>query len=181
MKKVALVIGHSERSQGASNHNGMTEYKFNERLALLIAGKMCEYTELQPLIIYRNCSYYEFPAKINSLNPDAVVSLHANAHDKNTSGNETLIHHNSQIAFRLAYSINRKIYSVLRMRNRGIKHIHKGERGYHILSETKAPCCILESFFIDSDNDLKNALNNFEDLADAIILGCIEFFSGKTS
>ncbi len=73
--KIALVIGHSEKKQGAVDpRTGITEYQFNNSIAPRIAEQIPEVE-----LVYRTTSYSKLPKEINAGNYDLVISMHCNA------------------------------------------------------------------------------------------------------
>ena len=180
--KVALVIGHSEDSQGAMNKKyNMTEFKFNEKLVDDIFNEIQEhYTNIIPIKVYRE-SYNELPNQINSLETDFILSFHCNAFDKKTSGFECLYYHTSKKSLEMCevikYNFNLYVneydgnkYDDL-IPIRGPKPKTSEDRGGYLLKNTNAPCVIIESFFIDNDNDLYFFQNekNYNNLVDSYV------------
>lgn len=184
MKKIALIIGHSETSQGAVNSNsGMTEFLFNEPLAHLVATKLIT-AGYEPLVIYRGESYSSLPGDVNKTGADIAVSLHCNAFNKESNGTETLYFKGSQKGFLLASCIQEQIVKCLGLKDRGIKpckykYVGKaGDRGGYLLEKTAMPCVIVELFFIDSDTSLELASLKIDELAQAYTKGIQNFIKG---
>lgn len=184
MKKVAIIIGHSEESQGAANRNsGMTEFLFNEPLAHLIATKLIT-AGYEPLVIYRGESYSSLPGDVNKTGADIAVSLHCNAFNNDPNGTETLYFKDSQKGFLLASCVQEQIVKCLGLKDRGIKpckykYVGKaGDRGGYLLEKTSMPCVIVEPFFIDSDTSLELASLKIDELAQAYTKGIQNFIKG---
>jgi len=164
MKKCALVIGHKKASPGAVNPtSGTTEFVFNEKLAMDIE-EQAKGVYIQR--VYRR-TQLSLPGDINDFDPDFVVSLHCNAHDRTASGSEVLYHHRSVKGREIAEILLAQLVAALGLRSRGIKPKTAEDRGGFLLKETKAPCIIAEPFFIDNDNDLEAALSNRDALVKA--------------
>jgi len=171
---VAIVVGHSERSQGASNVNGLTEFEFNQRLACCIKSRGIRGADVID-VVFRD-TYRALPDDINALNPDAIVSLHCNAFNTRVSGTETLYYHSSRSGRRLAELLQVEVATTLELPNRGVKPVDSEGRGGYLLKYTNAPCVIAEPFFIDNPDDLKTAIERFYALASAYcraIEGCL--------
>ena len=159
--KIAIVIGHSIRHPGAVNkHSGVTEYEYNEQLATIIKT----ISRLDIEIIYRH-SYVGLPKKINKKNPDYIISLHCNAYNTKASGTETLYYYKSKKGKILAERMQSAMLDALFLTDRGIKAKTTDDRGGYLLKYTKAPCVILEPFFIDNDSDYTRGMNLIEELA----------------
>ena len=161
MKKCALVIGHKKSSPGASNEMGLTEFAFNEKLAMEIED---EVNDVVTQRIYRR-TYNTLPSDINEFNPDFIISLHCNAFNKTASGTEVLYYHRSTKGKLMAEILNEKLLEALGLNNRGIKPKSAEDRGGYLLKSTLAPCVIAEPFFIDNNSDLKVVI----DKRDALI------------
>lgn len=182
MKKIAVIIGHNENSPGAINKsNNVSEFEFNEPLAFAVARKL-EDDGYSALVVYRDTSYSELPAKVNSTGADIAVSLHCNAFNSGANGTETLYYHTSKNGKRLASLIQDEIVDCLMLPDRGTKArkgAHKGsagDRGGHLLKNTVMPCVIVEPFFIDCDSSLLLAITKIDELSEAYSCGIQAYF-----
>ncbi|MFL7036505.1 N-acetylmuramoyl-L-alanine amidase [Vibrio lentus] len=179
--KIALIVGHEEKKQGASNRNGVTEYDYNSRLAKLAAALLV--TEgYEPFIVYRDgTTYSKLPERVNKTGADVAISLHCNAFNGQASGSETLHYVNSPSGERLAEHIQKKVVGVMELPDRGlrpvdVKHVgRKGDRGGHLCKRTSMPTVIVETFFIDNDSDLQRGEERLILLAAAIAQGAIDY------
>ncbi len=171
MKLCALVIGHKKSSPGAVNQtSGVTEFSFNEKLAMDIEHKFAENNEIIIQRIYRR-TYQALPEDINALAPDFIISLHCNAFNTKATGTEVLYYHRSKIGKKMADILNTEINRVLGLKDRGIKSKSSEDRGGYLLRHTIAPCVIVEPFFIDNDNDFKAAIQHRDRLVSAYAKG----------
>jgi len=169
---IALVIGHSEEKQGAWNStHRLSEFQFNSTLARLIK-LFWRRKDLE--LIYRDCPYGELPDKINQLGPRAIISMHCNTFDGRTSGTETLYYHTSTAGMASAEIMQRHLVSALMLPDRGTKPRKEKDRGGHLLRHTKAPCIIVEPFFIDNDREYEIVRDNL----DGLVRGYIEGIAG---
>jgi len=177
MKKVALVVGHSKRNQGASNGKlHTTEYAYNEDLALMIAEKL-EQLSIEPLIVYRETNYKNLPKEINDKNPDIIISLHCNAYNKRATGSEVLYYYSSKKSSDLAEMLQENIVYSLGLSDRGTKAKSAEDRGGYLLRYTNAPCVIAEPFFIDNTKDLAVGIERKLFLVNSYVLSIQEYFS----
>jgi N-acetylmuramoyl-L-alanine amidase len=156
---VALVVGHSEKSQGARNTSyDVSEYAYNNNIAWQIAKEWSNYNLADNIqIIHRESGYKELPNQINELGPDLVVSLHCNAFDTTANGCEMLYYHKSTKGKEIARIFQNKIVQFLDNKDRGIKPRSSEDRGGYLLRYTHAPCIICEPFFIDNDEEWERA------------------------
>ena len=161
-KLCALVVGHTRGSQGAVNKStGLTEFDFNNGMAVRVKLKS-EAVKIE--IVYRD-TYKGLPSKINSTNPDFIVSLHCNAFNEKASGTEVLYYHKSSAGRRMADIFGGNLIDFLGLQNRGSKSKTSEDRGGYLLRYTNAPCIIVEPFFIDNDHDLSIAQYDLDGLA----------------
>lgn len=162
-KHCVLIIGHKKDSPGAVNKkSGTSEFEFNEKLVSIIEKKV-KNTKTQR--VHRR-TYETLPADLNVINPDFVVSMHCNYSDGRDSGTAVLYYHKSEKGRELAEILLKHLVDFLKLPNRGIKPKTVEDKGGYLLCYTKAPCIIAESFFIDNDEDLSRAMENFDGLAE---------------
>jgi N-acetylmuramoyl-L-alanine amidase len=174
-KHCVLVIGHKKDSPGAVNKKtGMSEFEFNEKLAVLIEKKV-KNTRIQKF--FRR-AYERLPGEINSINPDFVVGLHCNDSINEKSGTEVLHHYTSESSRMLAEILQAHLVEYLKLTDRGIQAKTVEDEGGYLMRYTKAPCIIAKPFFIDNDNDLSLAMKNLEGFAEAYA-GALDEFSKK--
>lgn len=167
MQKIALVIGHTEKNPGAMNVIcGVSEFEFNRKLVTSIVAIIDDRCEVK--IVYRE-RYSDLPEKINAWNPDFVICFHANAFNKKSSGTETLYYRKSKKGKGMATILQDNIVKVLGLKDRGVKGKSSEERGGYVLRGTKAPCILLEPFFIDNDDDYKTAVSKYPELVNACV------------
>jgi N-acetylmuramoyl-L-alanine amidase len=158
--KIALVIGHTKNSPGACNNNYQTcEFPFNEKLVKDLADRVANKHDIE--IVYRD-TYSGLPDKINALYPKFIVSFHCNAFNKRATGTETLYYHSSTKGKAIAEIFQKNLVSTLGLSDRGIKPKSAEDRGGYVLRYTKAPCVLLEPFFIDNDSDYLNVMMKYE-------------------
>jgi N-acetylmuramoyl-L-alanine amidase len=163
--RVALVVGHSLTSKGACNKNAsLCEFDYNSRIVTKLHDSLINTIDV--VTIYRD-EYSKLPDDINNHNPDLILSFHCNAFNEEVSGTEILYYHKSKLGKVLAFDLQQKIANTLNLPNRGVKACCIEDRGGYLLKYTKAPCLIIEPFFIDNDKDLKCALDNEEKLIDS--------------
>lgn len=159
--RVAIVIGHSETSKGARNSSyDVSEFDFNQKLAHDIEhnyGNLFNFHEDEIVVVYRENGYKNLPHEINELNPDLIVSLHCNAFNTEASGCEMLYYHKSEKSKEVARLFQNHLVQRLDNKDRGTKSRTTEDRGGYLLRYTKAPCIIVEPFFIDNDEDFLRA------------------------
>ncbi len=168
-KLCALVIGHKKTSPGAVNlSQGLTEFSYNEQLALEIESALQNQTDVRIQKIYRR-TYSTLPDDINTLNPDFIICMHCNAFNTQATGTEVLFYHRSKKGKKLAKILNTAFIDALGLTKRGIKAKTSEDRGGYLLKETQAPCLIAEPFFIDNNSDLEVAQTHRAQLVNAYV------------
>lgn len=167
--RVAVVVGHEPTRPGACNRaSNLCEFEFNEFIADTMLKSPMEGIEL--LKVHRHPGTYSaLPEKVNALNPDLVLSLHANGYDGDASGTEMLYAEGSKDGQAFAELLQNRVLLALSLPDRGAKSRVRSDRGGTILFGTKAPAVIAEPFFIDNDKDLATANANIGGLVSAYL------------
>lgn len=183
--KIAIVIGHSERNQGAVNDTyNVSEYAFNKPLAFMIGTALANAGHT-PVVVYRESSYSKLPSEVNNTGASLAISLHCNAFDDDPHGSEVLYYTKSTKGKDLAKSIQTEVVKCLGLKDRGLRqcdydHVGKaGDRGGYLLKYTSMPCVIVEPFFLDANSSLELAKAKKPELAQAIADGIINYIKGK--
>jgi N-acetylmuramoyl-L-alanine amidase len=177
--KVAIVIGHSEGIQGASNSvSGHTEWEVNSKLAIDVKHTFDTFKEtlgIEAQLFYRDDlgvgAMLRLVNRVNQSESDLCISLHLNAFNREAHGCETLYWGTSMTGLTVASVMQEEVCKVLGNANRGVKPKRIRSRGAYILRKTHMPCVILEPFFIDNLDELANGLEKMEDLGSAIVEG----------
>jgi len=174
MKKAAIIVGHSPQDGGAYNKNiKINEFEYNNRVAKFIKA-FAKDVEIE--IVYREATYSGLPSLVNATNSDLNISLHCNAYDTTASGFE-ILSSGSKKSLEFAKLFETNVYYDIfdSIPLRGIKIRAANQRGGRILHKTKAPCILVEPFFIDNDSDLELGLDEIENYARRIV-GAIEIY-----
>lgn len=152
--KVVLIVGHSEKKQGAySPFLDITEFKYNYKVANKVMEKADMGGEVDIKIIERT-SYNLLPLLVNSEMPSFIVSLHCNSYkNEEASGTEVLYHRSSIRSAALAKLFQKELVNGLGLKDRGVKPVYNGDRGDFILRKTIAPAILVEPGFFSNKND----------------------------
>lgn len=168
MKRIiALSIGHGPRiDKGAVSKDGtMSELEWNTELVQLMKPRF-QHSDIQVHIINRRMENVPPVNLINATNADIAVEFHLNASNGEGTGTEMIHYPKSVRGMALASALQKAAVRVLELRDRGIKEPWLG-RGVQLLRDTKMPCVIAESFFIDNPTDLQRGSARKLDLAQA--------------
>jgi N-acetylmuramoyl-L-alanine amidase len=173
-----LDIGHSPTDQGAEGkHEGtkIKEYSFNKGIAERVEQLV---KNARIITISRHPEgLTNLPAKTNALNPNFVISLHANGDDGSGTarGTEVLHFESSAQGKKLAGILQKHFLAALGLRDRGLKARTAADRGGSQLVNTRAPIVIGEPFFITNTEDLAVAMSRKEELAAAYAAAIDEY------
>lgn len=161
IKKLAIVVGHNSRSQGAVRQDtGETEFSWNSRLAAMIDDISTQYAGLTVRVFFRNGSLGGYSREISDVyartdewGADATCELHFNSHhNPNATGTETLSS-GSRLSLKYADALQDEMLVALGLRDRGRKIVRTG-RGSASLISGRAPAALIEPFFGSSNKGL---------------------------
>lgn len=158
---VAIVVGHSSKSQGAVSVDRTTEFAYNEPIALALVDRLrCR--GVQGVVVYRGLpnDYTNLPFKINDTKARIGVELHFNS-VANTAvqGAEMLHWHTSPKSRRLASLLLDETIPALGVKSRGLVAIKSTkDRGGCALYYTKMPFVMVEPFFGSNADDWRKAV-----------------------
>lgn len=154
MNKIAFVVGHDHKEQGAfSKHLNRTEFLYHLGVA-----------DYLPFDVYwRNPNINGYKSKmqdlakqINGKGYTAVVELHFNSATPTANGCEALFFGGSVIGKKWAQTFVEKTVKEYGTRNRGVLAVtNDKQRGYWFLKLIDAPAIILEPFFGSNPESLK--------------------------
>lgn len=180
---VAICVGHSRIGDfGAESVEGVTEWDYN----VIVAEALREALDAKRIAAtivneYPRKSYSEamdwLSRHIRSLKCDCAVELHFNAAAPMANGFEYLHLDGSLRGAALAKAIcdahERKMSD--KQKNRGVKNIVRGERGYEFLRLVLPPAVICEPFFGTNQKEWALFDRQWDELADIYAEG-IEHF-----
>ena len=103
---------------------------------------------------------------------DVFVSIHCNAANTEAQGTETFSYYNSGEGGRLAECIQRQIVDALPVVDRGEK-----TAGFYVIRWTACPAVLVETAFIDNDEDAALLVERADDFARAIARGVTDYLA----
>lgn len=169
--KIAIVIGHNARAQGAVRvTDGRTEFDWNGDLA-----EMIEAIHPESVRVFHRVAGGGYTAQINRVyqavdawGADVSLELHFNAASAAAQGCETLSSGTAG-SLALANAVQNAIVADLPVRDRGIKLRPRGQgRGWQSLWAGRAPAALLEPYFGSNAAECHMADDYKEVLAEAI-------------
>ena len=175
MAKIAIDAGHGGADPGAV-YQGRQEKDDNLKLALAVGERL----QNSGLDVYytRTEDIYQTPYQkamaANESGADFLVSLHRNSSEypNQYTGVETLIYDKNGEKAEIAEDINEELENI-GFRNNGVKI----RPGRVILRRSKMPAVLVESGFINSEEDNRLFDEEFERIADAIADAILKNFS----
>ena len=155
--RIMILPGHSSWDTGAVNYAiEQTEHRIVTDVAKKLFGRE-DLNQHDIVFKKRNKSYSELPNEINSWNPELVIELHLNsASDHKVQGTEVLIAKGSVKGRLYGQKILDSLIAEYGFKNRGVKEIARTDRGATLLYRTKAPCVIVEAYFLSGVTDEQN-------------------------
>lgn len=179
--KVYLNAGHDrEYDSGAVNsEKGLRECDVAARIAdrvqeyLETAG--CEVRSLQSdNLCGWDCHRADRPVAVvgdaNEWEADVFVSIHCNAYDGNAHGSEVECYGGGN-GEELAERINKQIVNSIDVTDRGVRYMPQ----LMVLKHTDMPAVLVETAFIDNDNDADLLVDKEDDFARAIARGITDY------
>ena len=183
--RLALVIGHTKKQQGATGANPMSlsEYEYNSDLATLIKafGEQhgCEVEIFRRDRVGIRGAYKQ----VSTWGPHATIELHFNAYNTRVTGTETLYSDSEDDQNvqekQLAEIIQKNMCGVFHRQGRGDRGLKdrprtKAERGwYNVNQATNYASILIEPFFGDNKRDATLAIRLKQELAESLICGFV--------
>lgn len=164
--RIMILPGHSHWDSGATNDKlGRTEHSIVSAVAQKLF-EMENFNQHDVIFKNRNKSYAALPVEINSWGPELVIELHLNAaSNPDVQGTEVLIAKGSVGGRKYGKLILDELLKEYGFKNRGVKEIDKLDRGGTLLYKTKAPCVIVEAYFLSAidgeNNNLQFLVNKY--------------------
>ena len=163
MNKVALIIGHNDRSRGAYSPILLSEFKYWKRIAEKIKGEIPEIID-----VYErkpNKAYVpemnEVLKELNKNDYNFCLELHFNSSlNRNANGCECLVYWKNEKAKKLATNFMARLQNIFGSKIRGIHGIIEIQdsktRGGYGICNSKDTYILVEPFFgSNQDESLK--------------------------
>lgn len=178
--KIAIVVGHNARRQGAVSIDGTSEFKYNSQLAELIEDHDPDAVKVffrtfgggYSRQIDRVC------AAVDAWNADCLVALHFNGFARASPSGTLTLSSGSPKSLELAGHVHPNMVSVMGLRDRGVEVRRRHQRGGRILWNCRAPAILVEPFFGSNPEDWRRAQSRMDYLAEAIYRGARDFCKG---
>ena len=182
--KLAVVVGHNVRSQGAVRRDtGETEFSYNSRLADMIVNSGKDVgIDVNIFIRTAGLGYTREIRKVykevDAWGADLSMELHFNSAAATSAGGTETLSSGSKNSLIFAEEIQEQLLQAMGRINRGIKvrNSRTKGRGYMSLVAGRAPAVIVEPFFGSNAADLKatDQESEMEEIARALIFATID-------
>ena len=180
--KVFINPGHMPDVEPGACGNGMEEavqtLKMGKMLEKFLVNAGIEVVLLQSdNLAGESPDYPNIVRTANESGADLFVSIHCNAATGDARGTETLVFDINSDAAKLAKCINDQIVTTMQAKDpkfpdRGVK---EDVRGLAVLRLTDMPAVLVETAFIDNEDDAKLLANYAEDFAACIARGVTDY------
>ncbi len=181
MAKVYINPGHDlDYDSGAVNPNsGMREcdvaFKIGNLVKQYLEAVGYECRLLQSDNLYYDSEYADRPVPVcvdaNDWNADIFVSIHCNAFNGSARGTEVECYDSDSDGGTLAQCIQRQIVGALGTVDRGVRE----RPDLIVLKHTDMPAVLVETAFIDNDDDAALLVDKEDDFARAIARGVTDY------
>lgn len=179
--RVYINPGHDlDYDSGAVNPNsGLRECdvaaKIGEKVKAYLEAAGCECRLLQSDNLFYDSQYDDRRIPVcddaNNWGADAFVSIHCNAANGQAQGTEVECYSHMSNGGNLAQCIQNQIVGALGTVNRGVKEMP----GLIVLRHTDMPAVLVETAFIDNDDDAALLTDKWDDFACAIARGVTDY------
>lgn len=168
MKRVILLSGHNFEKKGCYNRKlDVSEFDVaTEVIAEVFSRERLKHVDL---VLKARNDFSNLVKEVNSLNGDLLISMHFNAYNGKAQGTETLIALSSKTGAKYAPKIQEILVKHLGLNDRGINPTSAYGRGGSILNKTKPVAFLLEPFFLDEVENLKELEEYKNATADAVL------------
>lgn len=180
MKKIGIMVGHSDLHKGArmaKPYQYVQEYEYNTVLAAMVAARF-NATKVVNKVFFRDMkgviAAYNAAA---AWKPDIMVELHFNAATTKKAHGCEVLHGPSEDSRILAEKLHEWICaSAPDLRRRGAKPVAERGRGWANVTALAVPTVIVEPFFGSNIDDAELGLLQMPELAHGIVDGCLNYF-----
>jgi len=189
--KIAVIVGHNAKSQGATNYLKESEYVFNSRIALKMQEK-CALLGIELVILKRpsGLSYKDqcraVAKQVKALSISYTIELHFNAASSKALGCEVLVdathsNYDDKIADYITDQLN-ELYGFKERHEDGVKTVTPEHDGHGMLEAVKnagAVSVLVEPCFAHYRNAESALIFEQEDkYVDVLVGTCLQICKG---
>lgn len=174
--RLAIVVGHNTKRQGAYSPALGSEYAFNGGEVVDAIMYAARGSSVEVAVFRRSAGAGGYSAemrdlskRVNAWKPDCAVSLHFNSFRTSTANGTETLHTGSKRGAALADLAQRCMLDCFGLNNRGLRKVGRGGRGAGFLYGVKAPAVLLEPGFGSNATDAASLKKNWPEFADDLI------------
>lgn len=168
--KICLNAGHYPNVDPGAIGKKSCEAEVAKHLTGLIA-KYLEAAYCEVLVVQEN-DLEDIVDASNRWGADLFVSIHCNAFNKEARGSETFHYYGSEKGYALAECIQAQLACSIETPSRGVK-----QAGFFVLKYSDCPAVLVETAFIDNEEDEQLLLRHGDCFARAIARGVTDYLS----
>lgn len=164
---ICFIVGHTKESPGAySDYFKLPEYLFWIQRLSRFEGA-CKSLGVEFNFFLRDqglsVAYEKATDWLEQFEKKCVVELHFNAFNKTATGGEVLVVSNTDYERAIATSVSRAMSMATTLKERPLKELKPGDRGYSLVTQVIYPSILIEPFFGDNLSDCE-AFEKSEDV-----------------
>lgn len=176
MRKIAIIVGHNPKSQGAVRvTDGKSEFKWNSDLAARIRAYADADPDTEVRIFYRQSGagytkqIRDVYARADAWGADVTIELHFNASADPSASYTCTLSSGTSGSLAICERLQAAQVKVMGLDDSGVKIRNRGGgRGWRSLWTGDAPAALIEPYFGSNSRDCIVADKRKEDLARAI-------------
>ena len=180
MKKLALIVGHNSKAQGAVRvTDGVSEYAYYSKFADELAALAPD----QYVVLHRKPSsgysteIDQVYGEANNLHVSATVELHFNASASPSATGTEVLTSGTRNSMILCNLMQETLTKTLRLKSRGVKQVTKQQRGGRSLWAGYSPAALIEPFFGSNRHDCETVDNLRHEFLRAVHAACLAFLA----
>ena len=180
-KRLAIIVGHTELRQGAfalapiSQH----EYSFNRGIARAMESAAAGKGIAARTFFRDGVGISGAYQAATAFEPDGIIELHFNAASAAARGTETLCSKDHPDSQKLADLVQKSMVDVFNRtgsRNRGVKVLRAGDRGFgNVSAAPSVPSVLVEPFFGSNSSECQLALERRAEYVAGLVDAFAEF------
>jgi len=180
MGKIAIVIGHNSKAQGAVRcTDGRTEFDWNGELADIIQEH--DPDNVRIFRRERGGGYSREIDRVYALvdrwGADCSLELHFNASANKRANGGLTLSSGSAGSIELANLVRERVSQVLGNKDRGVEVRGRNARGGRSLWQGKSPAIMTEPYFGSNEKECLNATMFMDELAEAYYRCAMRFIT----
>lgn len=173
--KLAIVVGHNEKAQGADSPYLPPEYSFHKSILTYIKdaaekrGVEVKFFERKPGVRGYKAEIDAVYDQVDEWGAHYSIELHYNAASPAATGSEVLCSRSSA-SYELAKAIQKAQIDAFGLRDRGIHtRLPRQGRGWYSMYAGKAPAILIEPGFGSNKKDAGSLRENWPRFADLMV------------